>query len=361
MALKAYVYKNMICILPIVFLVFLLSLSRKQSHIIPRNLKCQEKEILQDPALNMPNPIHKSEKDLLMLVWVFPFGEYFPVDTCQRVHGISGCKMTADRRFYNIADVVVIHHFDIMYDKNTLPQQPRPHYQRWIWYNMEPPLILKNLHFVDNLINMTWTFRLDSDIFTPYARIEPLKEPQNFTIPAKSKLVSWAVSQWYPGSPRIAYYEELKKHITIDVYGKKHKKLSRDDFTSTISQYKFYLAFENSKYKDYITEKFWLNSFNSWTVPVVLGTSRKNYELFMPGDAFIHVDDFSSPKELANFLIELDKDDERYRKYFNWRSHFKVWEEPKMDHQYCKVCSELRKAPYYQVIPSVAKWFLDDV
>ncbi|KAM4696283.1 3-galactosyl-N-acetylglucosaminide 4-alpha-L-fucosyltransferase FUT3-like [Rhinophrynus dorsalis] len=309
----------------------------------------------------MSDPTKKGEKELLILVWVFPFGQPFPLNNCQRVYGISGCKLTADRTLYNVSDAVVVHHVDVMYNKNSLPQQPRPNYQRWIWFNMEPPLIIRNLHFLDNLINLTWTFRQDSDIYSPYGRIEALREPQNFTIPAKSKLVSWVVSKWYPGAPRIAYYEELKKHIPIDVYGKKHKKLSRDDFYTTISQYKFYLAFENSIYKDYITEKFWRNALDSWTVPVVLGTFRKNYERFMPGDAFIHVDDFPSAKELAEFLLVLNKDDERYRKYFNWRSHYRLWEERGLDRHYCKVCNVLRQAPYYQVIPSVARWFLEDV
>ncbi|KAM4696295.1 3-galactosyl-N-acetylglucosaminide 4-alpha-L-fucosyltransferase FUT3-like [Rhinophrynus dorsalis] len=362
MTLKPYIQKNMIFIVPILFLVFLISFAVNRIEFIPRILQCQEvKEVHQDKNLNLTHSTQKSEKDLLILVWVYPFGEHFPLDTCERVYGISGCKLTDNRELYSVADALVMHHVDIMYDKNSLPQQPRPHYQRWVWFNMEPPLIIKNLHFLDNLFNMTMTFRQDSDVYRPYGRIEALKEPQNYTIPAKSKLVAWVVSQWYPGAPRIAYYEELKKHIPIDVYGKKHMKLSWDDFYTTISQYKFYLAFENSIYKDYITEKFWRNAFDSWAVPVVLGTSRKNYERFMPGDAFIHVNDFSSHKELADFLLQLDKDDERYRKYFNWRSHYHVRRESGWDNNYCKACRALRQAPDYQVIPSVAKWFLEDV
>ncbi|XP_053545494.1 3-galactosyl-N-acetylglucosaminide 4-alpha-L-fucosyltransferase FUT3-like [Bombina bombina] len=300
-----------------------------------------------------------SVKELLILVWVWPFGQPFPLDRCQKDYNITGCKFTADRGLYDTADALIMHHFDIMYNKNALPQKPRHRFQRWVWFNLEPPLIIKNLHYLDNQFNMTMTFRKDSDVFVPYGHVEILKEIQNFTIPPKAKLVSWVVSKWYPGIPRISYYEELKKYIQIDIYGSGHKPLSWADFKKTISQYKFYLAFENSIYTDYLTEKIWSNAFDSWAVPVVLGTSRKNYERFIPGDAFIHVDDFSSHKELANYLLMLDKDDEKYKKYFNWRSYYQPRINGGWPLLYCKACSGLKHAPEYQVIPSIEKWFLE--
>ncbi|XP_040265493.1 3-galactosyl-N-acetylglucosaminide 4-alpha-L-fucosyltransferase FUT3-like isoform X2 [Bufo bufo] len=302
-------------------------------------------------------PIQVGKNQLLIVVWTWPFGEVFPLDTCQSMYGISGCILTADRKMLSRADAVIIHHYDIMTNKD-LPRGTRPHYQRWVWFNMEPPTITKNLHMLDNIINLTMTYREDSDIFLPYGFLKPLKEPQMFSIPSKSKLVSWVVSNWYPSNRRTSYYEELKKHIHIDVYGKRHQMLSWDDFSSTISQYKFYLAFENSDHKDYITEKLWGNSFNLGVVPVVLGAPRKNYERFIPPDSFIHVDDFSSPKELALFLLELDKDNARYKQYFKWRLNYVAVRETGWDNHYCKACRELQKNYCIKVIPSVKKWFL---
>ncbi|XP_056395097.1 3-galactosyl-N-acetylglucosaminide 4-alpha-L-fucosyltransferase FUT3-like [Hyla sarda] len=326
-----------------------------------QNLICQEKKTQNETAILSSVPPPKQVDDIVVLIWKWPWGYVSPLDKCPEF-GVKGCKLTINRSLYSVADAVLIHHADIMYSNMSLPQMPKPNFQRWIWYNMEPPRIIQNLKMLDNLFNMTMTFRKDSDIQTPYGRMEPLKERgQNFTIPQKSKLVAWVVSKWYPGAPRIAYYEKLKKHINIDVYGAKHKKLSWDDFYSTISQYKFYLSFENSVYKDYITEKLWSNAFGSWAVPVVLGTSRKNYEQFVPGDAFIHVDDFPSPKELAAYLLELDKDDEKYRKYFNWRFHYRVINPKGPSYAYCRICATIRENPVYQVIHSVEKWFLEDV
>uniref|UniRef100_A0A8C5QBM7 Fucosyltransferase n=1 Tax=Leptobrachium leishanense TaxID=445787 RepID=A0A8C5QBM7_9ANUR len=303
--------------------------------------------------------LSSEQEELLVLVWVWPYGAHFPLDVCQSSFGVSGCRLTADRNLYDVADALVVHHCDIMYSQSSLPQKPRPHFQRWVWFNLEPPLIISNLHFLDNLFNFTMTFRQDSDICRPYGRIEALKVPQNFTIPAKSKLVSWVVSKWYDGSPRVKYYEEFKKHIQIDIYGRGYTELSRDDFHDTISKYKFYLSFENSIYTDYITEKFWSNALSTDAVPVALGPSRQSYERFIPGDAFIHVDDFPSPKDLAAYLHNLDKDDERYKKYFNWRSKYRVKMEGGWASHYCRACETLKWRTDYQTIPSVAKWFLE--
>ncbi|XP_053329198.1 3-galactosyl-N-acetylglucosaminide 4-alpha-L-fucosyltransferase FUT3-like [Spea bombifrons] len=350
--------------LPAIFFIFLISFILRRHDIVPNMLRCpplkaDEKTAYQKNVTTQSLKV-EMEKELVVLLWTWPYGMRFPLDTCHSVFDIPGCKLTVDRKAYNVADAVVMHHVDIMYDKKSLPQQPRPHHQHWVWFNLEPPLIIRNLHFLDNLFNMTLTFRQDSDIASPYGRLQASKEPQNITIPTKSKLVAWVVSKWYPGAPRVLYYQELQKHLAIDIYGKGYMTLSKADLHSTISQYKFYLSFENSIYKDYITEKLWSNALGSWAVPVVLGTSRKNYERFVPPEAFIHVDDFSSPKELAAYLLELDKDDEKYRRYFEWRTQYRVWTREGWPSSYCKVCRALRQAPVYQTIPSIANWFLED-
>ncbi|XP_053545103.1 3-galactosyl-N-acetylglucosaminide 4-alpha-L-fucosyltransferase FUT3 [Bombina bombina] len=351
-------------------LLFLISFIGKRNHILQVIFTNQTtdatKEAMKPNSANQSVCQQNSGKELLILVWVWPFDQPFPLDRCEKDFNITGCKLTADRGLYDTADAVIMHYAEIIGNRNTLPQKPRHRFQRWVWFNVEPPFIATKLHDLDNLFNMTMTFRKDSDIFVPYGHMQILKEIQNFTIPPKSKLVSWAVSKWYPGVPRIAYYNELKKYIQIDIYGKGNKPLNSKDFTKTISQYKFYLAFENSIYTDYITEKIWTNAFDSWAVPVVLGTPRKNYEQFIPGDAFIHVDDFSSHKELADYLLMLDKDDEKYKKYFNWRSYYKPilhtgWPilHNGWPYYYCTACRVLKNAPEYQVIPSIEKWYLE--
>ena len=52
--------------------------------------------------------------------------------------------------------------------------------------------------------------------------------------------------------------QELRKWIPVDQYGKCSANECDDTCYGNLgAQYKFYLSFENSLCKDYITEKFW--------------------------------------------------------------------------------------------------------
>lgn len=90
-------------------------------------------------------------------------------------------------------------------------------------------------------------------------------------------------------------------------------------------KYKFYLSFENSNCPLYITEKLYhnalgFNDLNHLVVPIVMGPSKKDYELLAPPSSFIHVDDFESPEKLASYLKTLDEDDTAYNYYFAWKT-----------------------------------------
>ena len=47
-----------------------------------------------------------------------------------------------------------------------------------------------------------------------------------------------------------------------------------------------------------------------------MGARPEEYEKVAPYNSFIHVDKFKGPKELAEYLLELDKDDKKYNQYF---------------------------------------------
>lgn len=79
---------------------------------------------------------------------------------------------------------------------------------------------------------------------------------------------------------------------------------------ATLAAYKFDLAFENAIARDYVTEKFY-DPLIAGCVPVYLGAP--NVEEYAPGsNCFIKAADFSGPKELANYLLHLDKHDSEY-------------------------------------------------
>lgn len=51
-------------------------------------------------------------------------------------------------------------------------------------------------------------------------------------------------------------------------------------------------------------------------LPIVMGARPEDYERSAPYKSYIHVDEFESPRELAEYLHRLDKNDELYNSYF---------------------------------------------
>ena len=75
-----------------------------------------------------------------------------------------------------------------------------------------------------NKINVTVTYRLDSDVYHPYFKVEKRLKPKPYikrvNFINKTKLVVWPVSHCHnPFSKRNAYVNELSKYIPIDIYG----------------------------------------------------------------------------------------------------------------------------------------------
>ncbi|XP_058041121.1 4-galactosyl-N-acetylglucosaminide 3-alpha-L-fucosyltransferase 9-like [Ahaetulla prasina] len=300
----------------------------------------------------------ETETTVTVLVWWRPFGRGIISGGCWQFN-ISGCRLSTNRSFQRKAHAVLIHHRDLQaHGLGQLPRQ-RPPNQRWVWMNFESPTHTKGLRNLGGLFNWTMSYREDSDVFVPYGYLKLRPEPLvQFTLPKKTKLVAWVISNWNEGHARVRYYHQLKKYLPIDVYGSHRLSLKDNSVVKTISKYKFYLAFENSQHQDYITEKLWRNAFESWAVPIVLGPPRANYERFMPSDAFIHADDFSDPMELALYLRLLDKNKSMYQEYFAWRKQYDVRLPSFWTEHCCKVCNivrEVGKQP--KTIQNLAKWF----
>ncbi len=60
-------------------------------------------------------------------------------------------------------------------------------------------------------------------------------------------------------------------------------------------------------------------------VPIVMGARPEDYARSAPYKSYIHVDDFESPKELAEYLHKLDQDDNLYNEYFKWKVMWKLY------------------------------------
>ena len=85
----------------------------------------------------------------------------------------------------------------------------------------------------------------------------------------------------------------------------------------TIRNYKFYLAFENSRTTDYVTERVF-HALAEGTVPVYRGAP--NIREFMPADdAVICADDFAGPEELVRHLHHLSEAPGEYNRHLAWK------------------------------------------
>lgn len=119
-------------------------------------------------------------------------------------------------------------------------------------------------------VNWTATYREDSDIVTPYEKWmyyndqiqENVENTKNYAA-GKTRLVAWFVSNCLAHNERLQYARELQKYIQVDIYGRcGDLKCDRGDIKCREmlrTTYKFYLAFENTNCRDYITEKFFDN------------------------------------------------------------------------------------------------------
>ncbi|XP_068087137.1 4-galactosyl-N-acetylglucosaminide 3-alpha-L-fucosyltransferase FUT6 isoform X1 [Anabrus simplex] len=276
---------------------------------------------------------------------------------------VSNCKLSYKDEDLDTADAVLFHLHQLKGDSMLPPRKPRPPHQRWVFLSDESPYntfwYKKNnkWEMYDGLFNWSMTYRMDSDVPVPYGRTIPLDPEEQrqiyMTLPhnyAKDKTALVAVMGSNCGgrNGRWDYIHELQKHVRVDVYGRCGNLNCPGHFTkecSALSKYKFYLAFENSNCRDYVTEKAWWNAYHYGAVPVIMGISQEDSKRLLPPKSYIHASEFASPADLARFLQYLDKSHSEYNAYFEWKKCFKVLNEHGYFQtpvfHYCRLCEAL--------------------
>ncbi|KZS21061.1 Alpha--fucosyltransferase C [Daphnia magna] len=251
-------------------------------------------------------------------------------------------------------------------------------------FSTEPPDHMPRLDPFEDYFNWTMTYLPESDIPLPYGRIEPLSGAPNTEIerlgiqehirlssvnPAKgkTKLAIWMVSNCHARSNRMQYVRNLQKYVDVDIISnegkcggqdlcpKKRKGATCYDIIE--KTYKFYLAFENSICRDYVTEKFF-DSIGRNLVPIVLGGA--NYSMIAPKHSYINALDYS-PRQLAEYLKEIDQDDSLYAEFFWWKPFYRVVNLYQTNKEsFCNLCAALHETPAEKrVAKGLQKWYFE--
>ena len=230
--------------------------------------------------------------------------------------------ITTDRKYFTIAKAVVFHFPDLL--ENMEDDLIKQENQLWVAWNMEceenyPWMKDDAIH---SLFDLRMDYHQDADVVCAYYSNVKEHLARQYKLFDKKNKVCMFISNQINQSRETDYLQELVKFIDISSYGKQfNDTITENDAKSKLdiySKYKFVIAFENAICNDYVTEKFY-EPLMAGSVPIYLGAP--NIEELVPGDnCYINVNDFESPKQLANYLKECFENQDEYMKYHKWRN-----------------------------------------
>ena len=281
-------------------------------------------------------------------------------------------------------DAVLFHIRDTKRGQIPLPnQEKRKSNQLYVMFTLESPQndVFPYENFRD-FFNASMTYRRDSTFHEPYGWVAPnnwtwhypassdpgidwskypisLNQSNLDQFKQQKKSVAWLVSNCHTHSNRESYVAELSKYIDVDIYGASGIKKCPDN--SKCNQYindnyMFYLSFENSICKDYVTEKLW-NHLGSDIVPIVLGGS--DYEKIVPPYSVIDAMKYPNAQDLARYLKYLIQNPTAYHEYFYWKPYFNVYGgASNFNRVFCQLCEALNEQPIRKrIIQDINDWW----
>ncbi|VDI67889.1 glycoprotein 3-alpha-L-fucosyltransferase [Mytilus galloprovincialis] len=304
-----------------------------------------------------------SEKNFTILFYAKPSWFNPKTDNLDRCY-YRNCELTVDKMLFSKSEAVIFHHNSFA----TLPDKPNG--QVWIFVTLESPYHTSNNFKTEKLkmkFNWTLSYRKDSDGFSPYAVLrKQLKNPvTNYTaiFTNKTKNIAWVVSHCRTQSKREAYVKELVKYIDVDIYGgcgKPCPSKNKEDCKSILSKtYKFYLSFENSLCKDYLTEKIFTLYRNDMNfIPIVRGAP--NAGDYLPPNTYVSTSEFKSPQQLAAFLKEIGNNKTRYISYLKEKDKYFDDGSGWLSLGFCDICYHMNVRHQKPKIIDINKWLWEN-
>lgn len=262
---------------------------------------------------------------------------------------VNSCYVTTDHKLFSQSDAVLIHPRESINYKQLQNKTRQPN-QRFVFFIKESPIHSPVLSSQQHgqLFNYTQTYRPDSDLTATTLtnlfwlfdhKIYPDYDLDSILVSKISGHLAVAIISNCGGSSnRLQYIKELRKYMSVDVYGGCGQRCppGHNCRQFAYSTYKFYLAFENSLCEEYVTEKFFTTVESARIVPVVLGLAR--YDHYIPTNAYIDIRNFTTPRELAAYMNYLDKNTTAYLEYFQWRQYALPIKVPRY---ICELCLKL--------------------
>ena len=317
-------------------------------------------------SVDYPRPNHTPTP--VILYWQHYFGESWrnawPMGDLQCGAAIQ-CRLTDDAAEYTHSDALLFHGRGTPL---TIPELSlRPSNQVWVYNSMESPVHMGSFDRTPNIINWTMTYIRDADIFVAnYGSVRPGTymggfDPNKNYLESKPKFAAAVISNCV--GYRMKVVKALAKHIDLDLFGGCGSGQicdpgqSNEDCWERLKEYKFYLSFENSACKDYVTEKFYRNALAHAMVPVVLGGADYSDVEIAPPGSYIDASKLSTVRELGEFLKKEGSDQTQYNKYFRWYSNYTVYFQS-LEAQLCSLCERLHQSTYTtKSYKDVASWY----
>ncbi|KAJ2941176.1 hypothetical protein O0L34_g10408 [Tuta absoluta] len=314
-------------------------------------------------------------KNKYLLVWTEGDGvdwEFFKeTDTTFKENRCvyNNCYVTTDRKYfgkdYTQFDAVLFNSKYVDREGYRLPKR-RSSEQLYIFASKDSsannPICDPKF---DDFFNLTWTYKLDSDVPWPYFTIydqkynevapkievewtkiyEPVEGELELLVAEKEFAAIWIASNCFTNSKRETLYNTInfalkRKNFKVDsvgVCGLIQCPLDLElECLKHMYKYYFYFAFENSLAKDFVTEKV-VKAVRNYVVPIVFGDA--DYNRFLPPHSYINAMTLGAEKtaKLIEHLIE-KKNKNEYLDYFRWRNHYDFQQN---DRHVCRICELL--------------------
>lgn len=289
------------------------------------------------------------------------------------------CSFTNDKSTVGAADAVLFHANDLWKNRglvgtlynydNPMPETRTPN-QVWAVLSWEPMVFMWG-KIKPNTFNWTMLYRREATVYTPFTsffkmtpeELKTSKKPKvtEMFLRQKTKFAATMVSNCYDQAKRYKIIRELQRYVEVDYFGSCTGRMLCPHGVPTtacgekyLKEYKFYLAFENSFCRDYVSEKYW-NALSRHQIPVI-AAPKYNLEM-LPPNSYLNVFDFPSIKALADRMIEIGNNQTLYNSFFDWMQFYKEDKEG----IYCRFCKELHNNRPAQSYADMEGWIQDDM